>query len=152
MRCRGGFTLVEILIVVVILGILAAIVVPQMSSASTQAVHAHLGRNLQQIDSQIEIYRANNSGALPTVDGTAPMGAGLTNNGWGILVSGEYLQSEPRNFYTTSTILAAGNEATAIAATGTDINGWYFEFVGNGIRVYAAGYDRTNDSLSNEVP
>ncbi|MHC4694870.1 MAG: type IV pilin protein, partial [Planctomycetota bacterium] len=35
MRAEKGFTLVEILIVVVILGILAAIVIPQFTSAST---------------------------------------------------------------------------------------------------------------------
>ena len=37
MRKNKGFTLVEILIVVVILGILAAIVIPQFSDASTQS-------------------------------------------------------------------------------------------------------------------
>ena len=37
MKKRNGFTLVEILIVVVILGILAAIVIPQFSNASEEA-------------------------------------------------------------------------------------------------------------------
>jgi len=36
-RNSRGFTLVEILIVVIILGILAAIVIPQFSSASNDA-------------------------------------------------------------------------------------------------------------------
>ncbi|MHC4286068.1 MAG: type IV pilin protein [Planctomycetota bacterium] len=37
MKAEKGFTLVEILIVVVILGILAAIVIPQFTSASVDA-------------------------------------------------------------------------------------------------------------------
>lgn len=152
MCCRRGFTVVEILIVVVILGVLAAIVIPSMSSASTQAVRSHLARNLQAIDSQIEIYRANTAGALPTADLTDPMGEGEAKSGWGILVSDEYLQSEPKNFFADSTLLIAGDEATAIAA-GQDVgNGWYYEEVGNTIRVYAAGYDRENNTLSTDTP
>jgi len=37
MKAKSGFTLVEILIVVVILGILAAVVIPQFTEASTEA-------------------------------------------------------------------------------------------------------------------
>ena len=39
---KGGFTLVEILIVVIILGILAAIVIPNFTNASTDARRASL--------------------------------------------------------------------------------------------------------------
>ena len=42
MVAKKGFTLVEILIVVVILGILAAIVIPQFTDASTQAKESSL--------------------------------------------------------------------------------------------------------------
>lgn len=49
MKTRKGFTLVEILIVVVILGILAAIVIPQFTNASEEAKQNSLRSNLQSI-------------------------------------------------------------------------------------------------------
>ena len=52
---KKGFTLVEILIVVIILGILAAIVIPQFSQASTEARVSSLKTNLQTIRSQLEL-------------------------------------------------------------------------------------------------
>ena len=44
---RAGFTLVEILIVVIILGILAAIVIPQFTNASQDARESSLLSQLQ---------------------------------------------------------------------------------------------------------
>ena len=53
---RSGFTLIEILIVVVILGILAAIVVPELSSASRQAREGVLKDDLRFMREQITRY------------------------------------------------------------------------------------------------
>jgi general secretion pathway protein G len=64
---KSGFTLVEILIVVVILGILAAIVIPQFSQASLEARESSLISNLQTIRSQIELYKIQHLEVLPTV-------------------------------------------------------------------------------------
>jgi len=64
---KSGFTLVEILIVVVILGILAAIVIPQFSQASLEARESSLISNLQTIRSQIELYKIQHKEVLPTV-------------------------------------------------------------------------------------
>jgi len=52
-----GFTLVEILIVVIILGILAAIVIPQFTEASQEARVSNLMTNLQTIRSQLLLYK-----------------------------------------------------------------------------------------------
>ena len=52
----GGFTLIEVLIVVVILGILAAIVVPELSSASRQAREGVLKDDLRFMREQITRY------------------------------------------------------------------------------------------------
>lgn len=65
MKAQKGFTLVEILIVVVILGILAAIVVPQFTQASTEAKYNSLCSNLQSMRSQIELYKVQHRGRTP---------------------------------------------------------------------------------------
>ena len=62
---RKAFTLVEILIVVVILGILAAIVVPQFTNATQDAQAGNLKAQLSSLNRQIELYRARNQGVLP---------------------------------------------------------------------------------------
>src|SRR5215475_4226324 len=52
-----GFTLVEILIVVIILGILAAIVIPQFTNASNDARNNSVASTLQTLRGQIELYK-----------------------------------------------------------------------------------------------
>jgi general secretion pathway protein G len=65
---KKGFTLVEILIVVIILGILAAIVIPQFSQASTEARISSLKTNLQTIRSQLLLYKMQHTGEVyPTL-------------------------------------------------------------------------------------
>ncbi|HEX4795431.1 MAG TPA: prepilin-type N-terminal cleavage/methylation domain-containing protein [Humisphaera sp.] len=62
---RRGFTLIEILIVVIILGILAAIVIPQFSSASNDARKSSLASTAQTMRSQIALYRLQHNDVLP---------------------------------------------------------------------------------------
>ena len=57
-NARRGFTLVEILIVVIILGILAAIVIPQFTNASQNARESSLQSTLQTLRSQIQLYKS----------------------------------------------------------------------------------------------
>jgi general secretion pathway protein G len=60
-----GFTLVELLIVVIILAILAAIVVPQFSATTTDAQESALDANLAAMRSAIELYKAQHNGVYP---------------------------------------------------------------------------------------
>ncbi len=68
MKAKSGFTLVEILIVVVILGILAAIVIPQFTEASTEAKLSSLCTDLQTLRSQIELYKIQHNDVPPSFD------------------------------------------------------------------------------------
>src|SRR5690606_23808566 len=85
--------LVEILIVVVILGILAAIVVPQFAHARREAAEGTTVHELAKLRRAVDVYRVRHENSLPAVeegDGT-----------WGDLVSasGEYLKEAPANPY-----------------------------------------------------
>jgi len=62
---KSAFTLVEVLIVMVILGILAAIVIPQFSQASQEARLSDLINSLQTIRTQIELYKIQHFDELP---------------------------------------------------------------------------------------
>ena len=62
---KSGFTLVEILIVVIILGILAAIIIPQFTDASTSAKQSSLDSNLQALQSQFELYKVQHNDQYP---------------------------------------------------------------------------------------
>lgn len=61
----GGFTLVEILIVLAIIGILAAILFPVFASARESARAASCASNLKQIALGMQMYALDNSGRLP---------------------------------------------------------------------------------------
>lgn len=155
MRNRG-FTLVEILIVVVILGILAAIVVPQFTSASQEAVKGALQSQLQTIESQVELFRVRNQGAQPDsiayVAGPPEDGGfdfGGANDGWGGLVTEQYLKEAPFNgFASQSTITDAPAQLANGAAGSTAASGWGWDNVN--FEVYALGYDPANNLLSSE--
>ncbi len=104
-RVRHGFTLIEILIVVVILGILAAIVIPQFTDAAGEANRSNLQSQLQTIRSQIELHNVQNPATA--YDATAAVGTF-----WDRLIQNNYLQTLPKNpIVNGSPIVGAGPAA-----------------------------------------
>jgi general secretion pathway protein G len=61
----SGFTLIEILVVVVILGILAAVIVPQITTASEQSEDHALKTTLNRVRQQLQVYRQHHRGDWP---------------------------------------------------------------------------------------
>jgi len=65
---RRAFTLVEILIVVIILGILATIIIGLFANSTKDAAATSLKDNLRNVRSQLQLYMAQH-GAYPTLAG-----------------------------------------------------------------------------------
>ena len=136
MKAKSGFTLVEILIVVVILGILAAIVIPQFTGAATEAKLSSLVSDLQTMRSQVELYKLQHNEALPSFalvadpDGGAVQVNGLTGVTTidGTIVAtgtadsyGPYLQKMPTNQFNNDDEVRTNG-----AAPGANTEGWVF--------------------------
>jgi type II secretion system protein G len=124
---RTAFTLIEILIVVVILGILAAVVIPQFTNAADDASVSSARTQLQTMRSQIELYRVQN-GAYPTANGANASGDEDGNgvqDQWDDLIAGSYMRSSPTwpaNFSESYTE-ASGTFDLALASPYYDVNG-----------------------------
>ena len=146
MRAKSGFTLVEVLIVLVILGVLAAIVIPQFTEAGTHAKESSLRSDLQMMRSQIELYKIQHNGILPGqgTEGAAFVQcmAGMTDvdgavaSAAGSGVYGPYMRTIPTNPF---------NDKVTITAAATDPGtagdaGWFFNTT--------TGEFRPDDTLS----
>lgn len=120
-RNSKAFTLVEILIVVVILGILAAIVVPQFTNATQDAQAGNLKTQLSSLNSQIELYRARNNSYPDFSQATV----------WDDLKTGGYIKAAPVNpFNNSSTVTVSDSGAATFGwnwnATKGELQACYF--------------------------
>jgi general secretion pathway protein G len=123
---RKGFTLVEILIVVVILGILAAIVVPQFTNATQDAQTGNMRAQKKSLQNQIELYKARN-GSYPTLAAmqTAPTGGA---GHWGVLINAGYIKNAPKNPFNNLATIGAGTvAANGIDVAGVAATGWAYD-------------------------
>lgn len=63
---RRGFTLIELMLVVAIIGLLAAIAIPKFANLVIKAKEATVKAKLGSLRSAISIYYANNEGVYPS--------------------------------------------------------------------------------------
>jgi general secretion pathway protein G len=120
MSRKNAFTLIEILIVVVILGILAAIVVPKFSDASTDASESTLASNLLVVRKQLELYKLEHSGQYPSTITQLTEATDKDGKSGGDL--GPYLYSVPANPFVD------GDNATKVGTKkGAKDVGWIYD-------------------------
>jgi len=100
---QKGFTLVELLVVIVILGILAAVVVFAVGGSTENAQSSACKAELSAAETAVEAYAAKHEGTYPTPAGT---------RGWDPLTSApdKFLRDAPDNY-----TLGAGGAVTATA-------------------------------------
>lgn len=128
---RKGFTLVEILIVVVILGILAAIVVPQFTNATQDAQAGNIKAQLDTLNNQIELFRARTN-AYPTQADYDSSDKTSTYTSWGTLIDGGYVKAPPVN--------PVNGQSKVGSAAAADV-GWYWDSTLNTLK--ASYFDGT---------
>lgn len=59
-RYNKGFTLIEVMVVVVILGILAAMIVPKLMSRPDEAKKVRVKQDVATLESALDLYRLDN--------------------------------------------------------------------------------------------
>ncbi len=157
MRARA-FTLVEVILVVSILGILAALVMPTFQGHVAEARVSAAKDTLRTMRTQIELYKMQHDGIPPGyISGSgAPIGVlGLQFTGTMAVTGaasvstvpsdpylyGPYVRKLPENPYNNLTTIAYVAEAAAFASAVDDSTGWLYKKETAEFRINQTGID-----------
>ena len=142
---KNGFTLVELMIVVTILGILAAIVLPEFQGHAAQSRVSAIKSSIHSVRCQIELYKMHHGNlnpgyistmAAPTsvlanqfIGTSSSVGAAVASRTTaGVYLYGPYLMALPTNpFNNLSTIKLVPAGVTDFAAVADDSTGWLYQ-------------------------
>jgi general secretion pathway protein G len=133
---RQGFTLVEVLIVVVIMAVLAAAIIPQFTDSTKDAKQSTGKFNLHTLRGQLEVYRAQHNGEYPSALSKLTVGTNADHSLGGTL--GPYVREIPDDSVTGSNAIATST-AYPITVTGTT-GGWIYNATTGEIRINHEDY------------
>jgi type II secretory pathway pseudopilin PulG len=139
---RSAFSIAELVIVVCIIGILAAIVLPLFQNNATEAKVATAKDNLRVLRGVIELYAANHKDVPPGYPGNNPNDQPTVDDfSHQTTVEETYLRAMPRNpFNNLNTMRVLGNgEAFPVDATGDF--GWIYQPASRTVRLDWPGED-----------
>ena len=149
-----GFTLVEILIVVIILAILAAIVIPNLADIASIARETNLKENLSKVRAHIEVYRNVHAG-LPDGDRFVEQMTQPTSFVGEVAeapdadhIYGPYLEQMPANPITGSRTIRTSNDPEQLFPPGNQDGGWWYNEVNGHFYADLKGEHTDNDGLA----
>lgn len=118
-QTQKGFTLIELMIVVAIIGILAAVAIPKFAQMIERAKEGATKSNLGAIRSAVSIYYGKNEGAYPASIASTAAFIGTADS--------NYMQELPK---ATATPLGNTNAVTYVsAAPSSSGTGWAYNSV-----------------------
>ena len=121
-RGQRGFTLVELLIVVVVIGILASIAIPKYTAVREKAFRAAMMSDLKNLASQQEVYHndfysyastVTAAQAIPSEGVTVTINE-ATGTGWSATAGHVALGGEQCGIYHGNAAASGGSPATAV--------------------------------------
>jgi prepilin-type N-terminal cleavage/methylation domain-containing protein len=146
-RRRTAFTLIEVLIVVVIMAVLAAIIIPHYFDATDDAKASTLKHNLYTLRAQIEMYKLSHGNAVPSLqnnslpqlilatDATGAIGTAGPSYPYGPYIAGGVFPVNP--YDGVNTVIATG---VFPPAASTPDGGWLYDPATGDITANTAGH------------